>query len=120
MGIGWCAVAASPSAAAAVGLFFIAAFGNGVAIVINMTTVQRDAGAAVRAQAIAFLVGLTSLAVVLGGILGGALAGALTPRWPWALSGVLTLVVAVPAAIAILRPWEAEGGAVVESGQPSA
>jgi predicted MFS family arabinose efflux permease len=120
MGIGWCAVAASPSAAAAVGLFFIAAFGNGVAIVINMTTVQRDAGAAVRAQAIAFLVGLTSLAVVLGGILGGALAGALTPRWPWALSGVLTLVVAVPAAIAILRPWEAEGAAMVEGSRPSA
>jgi MFS family permease len=74
----------------------------------------------VRAQAIAFLVGLTSLAVVLGGILGGALAGALTPRWPWALSGVLTLVVAVPAAIAILRPWEAEGAAMVEGSHPSA
>jgi MFS family permease len=118
-GIGGCAmiVGAAPDLVlAALGFTLMGVF-NGFALVLNRTRVVRDTEPGERAGVISFLIALSATGQAAGTICGGALATVVSERWAFVAFGLLTLLVAAPAALMVgpraewnlqPSPWQAK------------
>ena len=118
-GIGGCAmiVGAAPDLVLAAFGFTLLGVFNGFALVINRTRVVRDTEPAERAGVISFLIALSATGQAAGTICGGALATVVSERWAFVAFGLLTLIVAAPAALMVgpraewnlqPSPWQAK------------
>jgi MFS family permease len=90
---------------------------NGFALVLNRTRVVRDTEPGERAGVISFLIALSATGQAAGTICGGALATVVSERWAFVAFGLLTLLVAAPAALMVgpraewnlqPSPWQAK------------
>ena len=118
-GIGGCAmiVGAAPDLVLAAFGFTLLGVFNGFALVLNRTRVVRGTEPGERAGVISFLIALSATGQAAGTICGGALATVVSERWAFVAFGLLTLLVAAPAALMVgpraewnlqPSPWQAK------------
>jgi MFS family permease len=111
-GFGVGAAAASPNVWVATVAMMLCGFGNGGAVVANITLVQRAAADDVRGRAFTLLMSASYAMLGLGYALAGPLTNAVGPRWDFALAAWSLIAAAGCAWLFMRRISEAELGPV--------
>ena len=104
--LGLAAVAAAPDIWVAAAAMVVAASGNGVAVVVNITLVQRGAADRVRGRALAAIMSVNSLIMLLVFVAAGPVTNALGARAVFSIAAG-SLVVAAAFAARLLAGEEA-------------
>ncbi|MGZ4431536.1 MAG: MFS transporter [Gaiellales bacterium] len=106
MGGSWLLAGVAPAVGlAAIGLTSLGVF-NGVALVLNRSSVARATAPEERPGLIAFLISIGVSAQATGTVLGGAVASIGSPRWVYVGAGLVGVFVAAPLAALLRTPQE--------------
>jgi MFS family permease len=107
--LGIAGAAAAPNVWVAVGAMVVSGFGNGAAVVSNITLVQRGAPDRVRGRAFTTIMSVNYAMLLVAFVAAGPLTNAFGARWVYAVAAI-ALVAAAAAARIVLR-----GGTVAEA-----
>jgi MFS family permease len=97
VGVSVLAAGVSPTVALVILLFIVGGIANGLAVVYNRSTVQRETDPEERAGILALLMSVGGVMTALGAAVGGAVASAASSRAAFAVAGAIVLVSAVAA-----------------------
>ena len=97
VGVSVLASGASPAVGMVILLFIVGGIANGLAVVYNRSTVQRETSAEERAGILALLMSFGGVMTAVGAAVGAAVASAASPRAAFAVAGAIVLVSAVAA-----------------------
>ena len=97
VGISVLASGVSPAVGMVILLFIVGGIANGLAVVYNRSTVQRETSPEERAGILALLMSFGGVMTAVGAAVGAAVASAASPRAAFAVAGAIVLVSAVAA-----------------------
>jgi MFS family permease len=97
VGVSVLASGVSPAVGMVILLFIVGGIANGLAVVYNRSTVQRETSPEERAGILALLMSFGGVMTAVGAAIGAAVASAASPRAAFAVAGAIVLVSAVAA-----------------------